>query len=480
MKASSLIALLVAFSSVLSGQETYTVVKGGGSWASEISMDLLDGDDNLITTFTETTGTDILLEEDCYTLVMYDSYGDGWSGNTYTIFDSTGSLIASGNLDGAESGDELTIGYDTLCLTGSPTVCEHTTLSIYSGGGYYDYEISWAIEDEDGNVMATHENEGTVSVCLEDGCYNFVMSDDWGDGWNGAAYTISDEFGAMLAVGALEDGFSDTDQFSVGSGVCDDGDPANYTPQDCAGAIVICTDETFGGNADAYGIEQDLNVFNRGCLTLEHQSGWYVFSPITPGTISFTLTPTNGIDYDFAIWGPYDNVDCPPLEDPLRCSYSALYEPTGMEVGTSEGDSSEDPDGDAWVEAITVENADLDKYYLMLIDNYTTDYTAFDFAWDLDGVTLNCSLQLPVELVGFRGTEGDDAHILEWETQTELNNAFFEIERSRNGNIWQAIERVGGFGNSTIPHSYRYEDVEPPFGTTYYRLRQVDFNGQYE
>lgn len=155
-------------------------------------------------------------------------------------------------------------------------------------------------------------------------------------------------------------------------------------------------------------------------------------------------------------------------------------ETTGLVVDTDEGDTSESPDGDAWVEAITVENADLDKYYLMLIDNFTTDSTAFDFEWDLDGVTLNCSLQLPVELVNFRGTEEKESHLLEWDTQTELNNAFFEIERSRNGSIWQTMERVTGWGNSTIPHSYRYEDKEPPFGTTYYRLRQVDFNGQYE
>ena len=124
--------------------------------------------------------------------------------------------------------------------------------------------------------------------------------------------------------------------------------------QDCGGSVTICTDETFDGNADDYGDYQDLNSVNNDCLTYEHQSQWFVFSPVTSGTIEFTLEPTNGIDYDFSIWGPYpaDEIVCPPSEAPIRCSYSALYEPTGLVIGA--GDFTEPPSGDAWVEAITV------------------------------------------------------------------------------------------------------------------------------
>ncbi|MFM1931479.1 MAG: hypothetical protein RL226_782, partial [Bacteroidota bacterium] len=141
--------------------------------------------------------------------------------------------------------------------------------------------------------------------------------------------------------------------------------------RDCAGSLTICTDETFGGNSDDYGNTQDLDAINRGCLSWEHQSSWYVFSPVTTGTIGFMLDPSNGIDYDFAIWGPYESTDvpCPPDAAPLRCSYSGLYGSTGMVVGA--GDTSEDPSGDAWVEAIEVTNGEVNKYYVMLIDNYT-------------------------------------------------------------------------------------------------------------
>lgn len=477
MKRSSLLvlALLAAMSSF--AQETYTFVLGGGSWDGEISMDVVDSDNNTLTTLYATPGTDLELVAGCYTLVMYDSFGDGWDGATYSIYDVSGALIAFGDLDTADSGDSVAIGYDEVCVPGEPVPCE--SVSIYTGGGLWDSEISWFIQDEDGNTVVSGSGGGTVNACLPSGCYTLVMEDSFGDGWNGAVYIITGPSGEVYAMGGLEEGYFDTDNVAIGDPECAPEEPGNYTEQDCLGAVVLCSDQTFGGNADAYGDTQELNAFNSGCLGVENQSSWYIFSPTTEGTISFTLTPSNGIDYDFAIWGPYEEVSCPPMEDPLRCSYSALYEPTGLEVNTPEGDYSESPAGDAWVEAITVTSSELNMYYIMLIDNFTADNTAFDFEWGLDGVILDCAI-LPVELVEFQGTEGKDAHILEWQTQSELNNAYFEVERSRNGNLWQTLARLEGYGNSNVPHYYRFEDVERPYGTTYYRLRQVDFNGAFE
>lgn len=461
-------------------QSPYMLTLGGGSWTGEISLDLVDADGNVVLTSGATFGTAVMLDDGCYTIVMYDSYGDGWNGSVYTLHDATNAVVATGSLDGASSGDGLTIGSDQVCIAASDLGCSGMQVSVFVGGGFYDDEIGWSLLDESSAVVASGRAPETATFCVADGCYSLLMTDDYGDGWNGGSYIFTDQNGEVLHTGQLDTGSSGTDYFSFGMGSCPDAAALNYTPQDCKGAIVICDDETFGGNSDAYGIDQDLNTFNRGCLTLEHQSGWYVFSPLTPGTIGFTLTPSNGIDYDFAIWGPYGDVSCPPLEEPLRCSYSALYAPTGLEVGTAEADITEPPSGDAWVEAITVEASDVDKYYLMLIDNFTADATAFDFEWALDGVTLNCALVLPVELVGFSGTVGKDAHELTWETLTELNNAWFEVERSLNGTVWETVHRVSGQGNSTEPHSYAYHDHNRPHGTAYYRLRQVDFNGQFE
>ena len=251
--------------------------------------------------------------------------------------------------------------------------------------------------------------------------------------------------------------------------------------QDCGGIVNICDDKTFDGNASDYGDYQDLSSVNSDCLTIEHQSQWFVFSPITPGTIEFTLVPSNGIDYDFAIWGPYveEEISCPPNELPMRCSYSALYEPTGLVIGA--GDTSEPPSGDAWVEAITVNASELNKYYVMLIDNYTADNTSYELNWNLMGVTLNCAMALlPVEWSEFYGDVKEDRNVLYWETTSELNNSHFEIERATDSSPFERIGEIWGQGTTLEPTQYLYNDRERPFGTAYYRLKQVDLNGEFE
>lgn len=257
---------------------------------------------------------------------------------------------------------------------------------------------------------------------------------------------------------------------------------ATFTPdgnKDCGGSITLCTDDTFAGNNGDYGFMQDLNASNQGCLFGENQSSWYVFSPTTEGTIGFTLEPTNGIDYDFAIWGPYESEDvpCPPDSQPLRCSYSGEYGNTGLVVGA--GDDSEPPSGDAWVEAITVESSDLNKYYVMLIDNFTADNTSYTFNWNLDGVILNCAIMLPIELLSFTGKVQADHNELHWITASELNNSHFTIERSADIENFETIGTVTGAGTSTTQNSYIFNDPKRPFGTAYYRLKQTDFNGDY-
>lgn len=270
----------------------------------------------------------------------------------------------------------------------------------------------------------------------------------------------------------------DTGDFEL-SVECEEVD-LNTSPQECQGAVTICDDSSIGGNSSGAGYIQDLSGVNQGCLSLEHQSNWFVFSPITTGHIEFTLTPSNGIDYDFAIWGPFEQeqTPCPPVGTPLRCSYSALYAPTGLVIGA--GDTSESPSGDAWVEAIEVGPNDLDKNYLMLIDNFTADNSSYSLDWDLTGVSLNCALLLPVELIRFEGRALQDRNELIWTTASEYNNDYFEVQRSTDLIDWEVIKQVDGLGSSQNETTYMANDAERPYGTAYYRLRQVDFNGESE
>ncbi|MEM7161751.1 MAG: T9SS type A sorting domain-containing protein [Bacteroidota bacterium] len=84
---------------------------------------------------------------------------------------------------------------------------------------------------------------------------------------------------------------------------------------------------------------------------------------------------------------------------------------------------------------------------------------------------------LPVEWVSFEASNKTDYVSLEWVTAAEVNNDYFEVERSTDGQNWEAIERVYGAGYSTSLTYYEAKDEHPFSGESYYRVRQVDFDG---
>ena len=87
---------------------------------------------------------------------------------------------------------------------------------------------------------------------------------------------------------------------------------------------------------------------------------------------------------------------------------------------------------------------------------------------------------LPVELTSFEGEIiGSKTHRLWWETATESGNDFFEIQRSRDGSEWGVIGQLTGQGNSSQSTNYEFFDRDPLLGANYYRLRQVDFSGEF-
>lgn len=252
--------------------------------------------------------------------------------------------------------------------------------------------------------------------------------------------------------------------------------PPTPTDQDCLGAITICNDQSFGGNSSGEGNYFDLNTSNQGCLDLaENQTSWYVFSPLTVGTIEFAITPLPVVDYDFAIWGPLTTVNCPPVGPPNWCSYSGLYANTGLAIWA--GDYSESDLGDAWVSEIIITAAEVGDLYLMVLDNFSVTTTPFTFDWTLSGVTLDCSILLPVELVEFSGSVLAHGNLLQWTTATEHNNAHFQIQRSMDNVNFEVISTLEGSGNSLSALHYSSTDNYTGFGTIYYRLSQVDYNG---
>ena len=90
---------------------------------------------------------------------------------------------------------------------------------------------------------------------------------------------------------------------------------------------------------------------------------------------------------------------------------------------------------------------------------------------------------LPVQLTAFTAQAEGRAARLSWRTATELNNDHFDLERSRDGRIFNKVGEVKGAGSSSTAHEYAFTDAnaaEATGGHVYYRLRQVDVNGASE
>lgn len=102
--------------------------------------------------------------------------------------------------------------------------------------------------------------------------------------------------------------------------------------------------------------------------------------------------------------------------------------------------------------------------------------------YDTNYVKLERDPAVPVELMSFKANlEGILGGVgLEWETASESNNYGFEIERSKNGKDFEKIGFVKGAGTTAKEKEYKYLDRNLEAGNWFYRLKQVDFNGEYK
>jgi len=115
---------------------------------------------------------------------------------------------------------------------------------------------------------------------------------------------------------------------------------------------------------------------------------------------------------------------------------------------------------------------------------------SFSGANALDGETSNATAEIPypspaqtcplaampVELASFVATKENKAASLTWKTLSELNNDYFIVEHSRDGQNFRAIGEVKGAGTTQRAQDYNFNHETPSKGTNYYRLQQVDFS----
>lgn len=119
------------------------------------------------------------------------------------------------------------------------------------------------------------------------------------------------------------------------------------------------------------------------------------------------------------------------------------------------------PDGEQYIRFYIVAKADADEL------------------WTIDEVAIgsSSSAPLPVTLKSFTAAASLKGTQLHWITASEKNNAAFEVQRGNTAEQFQTIGRVSGQGTSSQGHNYLWVDKQPLPGLSYYRLRQLDYDG---
>ena len=87
---------------------------------------------------------------------------------------------------------------------------------------------------------------------------------------------------------------------------------------------------------------------------------------------------------------------------------------------------------------------------------------------------------LPVSYASLSAKPLVNAVKIEWATTNEVNNSHFEVERTNDGENWSNIGTVEGNGNTFSITNYEFVDNSPAQGVNIYRLKQVDWNGDFE
>jgi hypothetical protein len=89
---------------------------------------------------------------------------------------------------------------------------------------------------------------------------------------------------------------------------------------------------------------------------------------------------------------------------------------------------------------------------------------------------------MPVELVSFTSTVERNNVRLKWTTNNEVNNKGFNVERTFKANTenWIDAGFINGNGNINVPVNYEFVDKNIPAGNYKYRLKQIDYNGNFE
>lgn len=269
---------------------------------------------------------------------------------------------------------------------------------------------------------------------------------------------------------------------------------------DCRTAIPVCADQPIFGLADGGGDIEDFDpevITQTGCLekgsvssaNIENNTSWYVFRAGTGGQVGFDIQAmsTNGgtgtptAEWDFAVYGPYDEDDgqnyCTIIgngtSEPIRCNYEVNNtEFTGIGVNPENGQAGAPfliGSQNTYDEWLDVEPGEI---YYILINNFNTNFDGDPEPFMLtftgnsvqvdQNTALDCTLRdefLGLDIIACEGDSDILLSALRSPAGSDIANVEWSIDFEDDGTIDQVLPGSGLFGAEltvTSPNSGRY------------------------
>lgn len=262
----------------------------------------------------------------------------------------------------------------------------------------------------------------------------------------------------------------------------------------CAGALGLGTTTTTYYNGSAGCAFSGTQTGGTGdpaaatmCAGSLENTQWVNFSPLA-GTTSFQVVGT-GIDcsggacaYQFGIFSSpttcgtltpegcvSNGTSCGAGPDPNSAN-PAPAGTTGTYTMTWSGVSATGFTGTITIASGTFTG--LEEFYLVMDGNAGASCT-----YTLQGINV---VPLPIELVYFRAKQLNNANILQFEVASQIDNDYFTIERSTDGEHWGIVTKIDGEGDTQEQMKYAFTDMTFSRDINYYRLKQTDFNGDFK
>lgn len=531
-----------------------TFSAGGGSFDGEISWNIVDDLGVNVSSGLASAGIALCLPDGCYTVNLYDSWGDGWNGATWqatigatvlgqgTMLDGTFSqgnfmvgnmncgfpepeqpiIVETGTYSPSQLLTDVFLG-DCLEASNVQFIGAPSAIGVFSNGSSIGIEEGIILTT--GNALSAigPNNSGGVSGVNTSGSSALLNAATGETTYDAAEFTF--DFVASSSQVTFEYVFASEEYPEF---VCSYNDAFGFFVSG-PGYAPNTNIATVPGTTDLVSID---NVNNNGGACPPFYPLYYIdnangiatqydgrtvplqatINTVPCATYQITIAIADLVDdfYDSAVFlraqsfNSGVDVEVAAAAESGAQSTPSSCEPNGSFLFLNNGEPFTEPTTvNFTISGTAVDGASFESIPTSITFQPGESVTDLDVLGLLAGLTnapesititlddvCTCSappeatlficslLMAPVEWLGFEAKSISEEKVeCFWLTASELNNDFYSIERSSNNIQWQKIGEVDAVGTTNDVSSYRWVDLHPLNGVSYYRIRQTDLNG---